>query len=123
MAKRPGQQVPDAVRDAVERTIQATVGSAQTTRERAQEAVDEVVRGAGASAESLRERVLGAIEERRPRHPGGRASHPLRPARHRPAARRDRGAAAGEALVVEADVLVAVGHPQAIVLTCARGGS
>ncbi len=47
--------MPDAVRDAVERTIQATVGSAQLTRERAQEAVDEIVRG-----------VRGAIEERRP---------------------------------------------------------
>jgi len=58
--------VPDAVREAVERTIQATVGSAQITRERAQEAVDEVVRGAGAGAESLRERIAEAFEERRP---------------------------------------------------------
>ncbi|HEY7631580.1 MAG TPA: hypothetical protein VH817_12800 [Thermoleophilaceae bacterium] len=65
MAKR-SQQVPDAVRDAVERTIQATVGSAQITRDRAQEAVDEIVRGAGASAESLRERIAEAFEERRP---------------------------------------------------------
>jgi polyhydroxyalkanoate synthesis regulator phasin len=66
MARRPSQQVPDAVREAVERTIQATVGSAQLTRERAQEAVDEIVRGAGAGAESLRERITEAIEERRP---------------------------------------------------------
>jgi polyhydroxyalkanoate synthesis regulator phasin len=66
MARRPSQQVPDAVRDAVERTLQATVGSAQITRERAQEAVDEIVRGAGASAESLRERIAEAFEERRP---------------------------------------------------------
>jgi hypothetical protein len=66
MARRPSQQVPDAVREAVERTIQATVGSAQLTRERAQEAVDEIVRGAGASAESLRERITGAFDERRP---------------------------------------------------------
>jgi polyhydroxyalkanoate synthesis regulator phasin len=65
MAKR-SQQVPDAVREAVERTIQATVGSAQLTRERAQEAVDEVVRGAGAGAESLRERITEVFEERRP---------------------------------------------------------
>ena len=47
--------MPDAVREAVERTIQATVGSAQLTRERAQEAVDEIVRS-----------MRGAIEERRP---------------------------------------------------------
>jgi polyhydroxyalkanoate synthesis regulator phasin len=70
MAKRPRQQVPDAVRDAVERTIQATVGSAQMTRGRAQEAVDEIVRGAGASADSLRKSVRGAIEERRPASEG-----------------------------------------------------
>jgi polyhydroxyalkanoate synthesis regulator phasin len=50
----------------VERTIQATVGSAQITRERAQEAVDEIVRGAGAGAETLRERIAEVFEERRP---------------------------------------------------------
>jgi polyhydroxyalkanoate synthesis regulator phasin len=66
MARRPSQQVPDAVREAVERTIQATVGSAQITRERAQEAVDEIVRGAGAGAETLRERIAEAFDERRP---------------------------------------------------------
>lgn len=66
MARRPSQQVPDAVREAVERTIQATVGSAQITRERAQEAVDEIVRGAGAGAESLRERIAEAFEQQRP---------------------------------------------------------
>jgi polyhydroxyalkanoate synthesis regulator phasin len=58
--------VPDAVREAVERTIQATVGSAQLTRERAQEAVDEIFRGAGASAESLRDRLTEVFDERRP---------------------------------------------------------
>ena len=58
--------MPDAVREAVERTIQATVGSAQITRERAQEAVDEIVRGAGAGAESLRERIADAFEQQRP---------------------------------------------------------
>ena len=58
--------MPDAVREAVERTIQATVGSAQLTRERAQEAVDEIVRGAGAGAESLRERLTEAFESGRP---------------------------------------------------------
>ena len=67
MARRPSQQVPDAVREAVERTIQATVGSApKISRERAQEAVDELVRGAGASAESLRGRIADAFDERRP---------------------------------------------------------
>lgn len=70
MAKRSARQnMPDAVRDAVERTVAATVDQARGTRERAQVAVDdvvdvldEVVRG----AESVRERVLEALEERRP---------------------------------------------------------
>lgn len=56
----------DAVREAVERTVQATVGSAQLTRERAQEAVDEVVRGAEAGASTVRERLVEVLEERRP---------------------------------------------------------
>lgn len=45
MAKRPGtpKELPDAVRDAVERTVQATVGSADRGRARAQGAVDELV--------------------------------------------------------------------------------
>jgi polyhydroxyalkanoate synthesis regulator phasin len=70
------QNVPDAMREAVERTVQATVGSAQITRDRAQEAVDEIVRGAEAGAEVVRERVrgagaarrrvAGALDERRP---------------------------------------------------------
>ena len=53
------QRIPDAVRDAVERTIQATVGSAQQTRGRAQEAVDDLVERAEASAEQVRQRVRG----------------------------------------------------------------
>lgn len=53
------------MREAVERTVQATVGSAQFTRGRAQEAVDEVVRSAEAGASSVRERLAEAIEERR----------------------------------------------------------
>jgi polyhydroxyalkanoate synthesis regulator phasin len=60
------QRLPDAVREAVEKTFQATRGSAQTTRSRAQDAVDEVVRGAEAGAGAVRERVKEAIEERRP---------------------------------------------------------
>jgi polyhydroxyalkanoate synthesis regulator phasin len=78
MARRRSKasELPDAVRDAVERTVQATVGSAQMTRDRAQEAVDDVVRGAEERAgevrrrvpspEAVRGRVFGAIEERRP---------------------------------------------------------
>jgi len=58
--------VPDAVRDAVDRTLQATIGSAQLTRGRAQEAVDELVRTAEARAGAVREAVVGAFEERRP---------------------------------------------------------
>ncbi|CAA9290015.1 MAG: hypothetical protein AVDCRST_MAG11-42 [uncultured Gemmatimonadaceae bacterium] len=46
--------------------MQATIGSAQLTRGRAQEAVDELVRTAGSSAEAVRERVIGVYEDRRP---------------------------------------------------------
>lgn len=56
------KEVADAVRDAVERTIQATVGSAQVTRERAQEAVDELARTAEArlrKSRAVTRRVLG----------------------------------------------------------------
>jgi polyhydroxyalkanoate synthesis regulator phasin len=60
------QRIPDAVRDAVERTILATVGSAQQTRGRAQDAVDEIVERAEAGAESVRARVKGAIDTTRP---------------------------------------------------------
>lgn len=58
--------MPDAVRDAVERTIQATVGSAQETRGRGQKAVDDIVKGAETGVEAVRERVRGAIESGRP---------------------------------------------------------
>ena len=60
------QRLPEAVRDAVDRTLQATRESAETTRTRAQDAVDELVRGAEAGAEAVRDRVKGAIDERRP---------------------------------------------------------
>jgi polyhydroxyalkanoate synthesis regulator phasin len=49
---------PDALRGAVERTMQATMGQAQLTRERAQEIVDELAGTAG--------RVRDALEELRP---------------------------------------------------------
>ena len=64
--RRPTPPLPDTVRDAVERTIQATVGSAQQTRGRTRDAVDEIVRGAEAGAESVRARVKGAIDTTRP---------------------------------------------------------
>jgi polyhydroxyalkanoate synthesis regulator phasin len=59
-------RLPDAVREAVDRTLQVTREGAETTRTRAQDAVDELVRGAEAGAEAVRDRVKGAIEERRP---------------------------------------------------------
>ena len=64
MAKRRTSptDIPDALREAVERTVEATRGSAQETRERAQSALDEVVETLGRS----RSAVLGAIDERRP---------------------------------------------------------
>jgi hypothetical protein len=62
MAKRRPTPQLDAVRDAVERTIQATLGSALDTRGRAQD----LVRGAEASAEAVRDRVREAIEVGRP---------------------------------------------------------
>ena len=68
MAKRRPitQEVPEAVREAVDRTVQATIGSAQLTRGRAQEAVDELVRTAESRAGAVRERVVGAFESSRP---------------------------------------------------------
>jgi polyhydroxyalkanoate synthesis regulator phasin len=51
--------VPDAVRRAVDRTFQSTVGSAGSTRERAQELVDDVLRiaeeGAARAGRGVRE--------------------------------------------------------------------
>jgi polyhydroxyalkanoate synthesis regulator phasin len=58
--------VEEAVRDAVERTVQATIGSAQDSRTRAQQAVDEIVKSAEAGATAVRERVRGALEGQRP---------------------------------------------------------
>jgi len=64
--RRTASELPDAVRDAVERTVQSTIGSAQLTRGRAQEAVDDVVKGAEERAGAVREAVRGALGERRP---------------------------------------------------------
>src|SRR5215212_4506857 len=67
MAKRPA--TPSELRDAVERTVQATLGSAERQRDRTQGALDEIAgtvdtlrRGAGAGLARGRK----AIEERRP---------------------------------------------------------
>jgi polyhydroxyalkanoate synthesis regulator phasin len=59
MAKRssPAQRLPETVREAVERTVQATVGSAQTTRERTQRSVDDIRRGAEESAKTVRKAI------------------------------------------------------------------
>jgi polyhydroxyalkanoate synthesis regulator phasin len=54
--------MPDAVRRAVERTVQSTVGSAGLTRDRAQELVDEVVRRAEATA-GVGDRLRDAIPD------------------------------------------------------------
>ena len=64
MAKRRStpQQLPEAVRDAVERTVQATLEGAQQTRG----AFDEVVSGAEAGAKNVRARVREAVEKSRP---------------------------------------------------------
>ena len=66
MAKRPS--TPSELRDAVERTVQATLGSAERQRDRTQGAIDEIAgtvdnlrRGAGAGLARGRR----AIEDRR----------------------------------------------------------
>jgi chromosome segregation ATPase len=67
MAKGPS--TPSELRDAVERTVQATLGSAERQRDRTQGAIDEIAgtvdnlrRGAGAGLARGRR----ALEERRP---------------------------------------------------------
>jgi chromosome segregation ATPase len=67
MAKRPS--TPSELREAVERTVQATLGSAERQRERTQGALDDLAgtveqlrRGAGAGLARGRR----ALEERRP---------------------------------------------------------
>jgi chromosome segregation ATPase len=67
MAKRPSS--PAELRDAVERTVQATLGSAERQRERTQGALDDLAgtvdqlrRGAGAGIARGRR----ALEDRRP---------------------------------------------------------
>lgn len=61
--KEGERNVGDALREAIERTLSATAGSATATRERAGELVDEVVRrGRGASQELARRGQLTGAE-------------------------------------------------------------
>jgi hypothetical protein len=67
MAKRPS--TPSELRDAVDRTVQATLGSAERQRDRTQGAIDEIAgtvdnlrKGAGAGLARGRR----ALEDRRP---------------------------------------------------------
>jgi polyhydroxyalkanoate synthesis regulator phasin len=54
MAKRTRrEEAAEAVRTAVDKTVQATVGQAQMTRERAQELVDELAAAAGRVRDAL----------------------------------------------------------------------
>jgi polyhydroxyalkanoate synthesis regulator phasin len=56
----------DSVRQAVAKTVQATVGSAALTRERAQKTVDDTVRRAESGASVVSGRVRGAVEDALP---------------------------------------------------------
>jgi hypothetical protein len=67
MAKRPG--TPSELRDAVERTVQATLGSAERQRDRTQGAIDEIagtVDNLRKGAEAGFARGRRALEDRRP---------------------------------------------------------
>jgi hypothetical protein len=71
-SSKPGE-LPEALREAVERTVDATLGSAGRGREAAQGALDDLVgsvedlrRGAEERIAQSRRSVAGAIEGRRP---------------------------------------------------------
>ena len=67
MAKRPG--TPSELRDAVERTVQATLGSAERQRDRTQGALDEIAGTVGnlrKGAEASLARGRRVLEDRRP---------------------------------------------------------
>src|SRR3954468_21820121 len=67
MAKRPG--TPSDLRDAVERTVQATLGSAERQRDRTQGAIDEIagtVDNLRKGAEAGLARGRRALEDRPP---------------------------------------------------------
>ena len=56
------RDIPDALRDAVDRTVQATVD----TRERAQDVVDDLVKGAEKNISRSGRNVRAAVEDRLP---------------------------------------------------------
>jgi polyhydroxyalkanoate synthesis regulator phasin len=56
--RSPAGDAAEAVRTAVDRTVQATVGQAQLTRDRAQDVVDELAQAAGRMREALDLRAL-----------------------------------------------------------------
>jgi polyhydroxyalkanoate synthesis regulator phasin len=75
MARRPSRstELPDSLREAVERTVDATLGSAGRSREAAQSALDDMVqsvdelrRGAEQRLSKGRRSMTEAIEGRRP---------------------------------------------------------
>jgi polyhydroxyalkanoate synthesis regulator phasin len=75
MARRPSRpkELPDALREAVERTVDATLGSAERSRVSAQSTLDDVVhsvdelrRGAEVRLAKSRRSMTEAIEGRRP---------------------------------------------------------
>jgi polyhydroxyalkanoate synthesis regulator phasin len=75
MARRPSRstELPDSLREAVERTVDATLGSAGRSRDAAQSALDDMVqsvdelrRGAEERIAKRRRSMTEAIEGRRP---------------------------------------------------------
>jgi len=64
MAKRPS--TPAELREAVERTVQATLGSAERQRDRTQGAIDDIAGTVRKGAEASLARGRRAIEDRRP---------------------------------------------------------
>ncbi len=65
--QRP-KDAAEAVRTAVDRTVQATVGSASVTRERAQDLVDEVAQAAGRVREVIDDLRIATGEDLRAVH-------------------------------------------------------
>ncbi|MFN8130870.1 MAG: hypothetical protein U0R70_04905 [Solirubrobacteraceae bacterium] len=63
--RRRGTDAADAVRTAVDRTYQATVGQAEVTRERAQELVDELTQAASRVRATLADLRVPTREELR----------------------------------------------------------
>lgn len=67
-AKNRGADAADAVRTAVDRTFQATVGQAQVTRGRAQELVDELAQATGRVRDVLDDLRVATGEDVRELH-------------------------------------------------------